>query len=139
MKMKKTIVKVFKLIKNILKVNSRNKGTYVVYLMLPIIGVAVSLGIYGTSGTKPLNLGVINNDGSQISKDLEKSLTKTGSFKIVSLEEESIDEKLLSGKLNCVVVIPEKFGESLFADNYKKIEITTLLRGVKQWYGWTII
>ncbi|HOJ11043.1 MAG TPA: ABC transporter permease [Clostridiales bacterium] len=117
---------IIKLIKNILKVTFRNKGNYIVYLILPIIGITTSIGLYAASDTKPLTLGIIDHDGDRISKDMGNAFTRAGNFKIVELDEDKLNDHLLKGSVNCVVVIPEDFAESIYSYNPKTLEIITL-------------
>jgi len=111
---------------NAIKVTFRKKGSFFVYFVLPVVGLIMSMVIYGTADTNPLNIGVINYDDGNLSVDIIDSLAQIENFKLTQVKSDEVDRLLLDGKLSCAVVFPEGFSESFIAGVPKKVEVISL-------------
>ncbi len=98
---------------NTLKQTARKKGTLIILLVLPVIGVLVAMAAYGSIGSSSVTLGVVDQDHSNVTGDLVKSLDQEGQFKILSLDEQDIETYLTAGKVDSVLIIPQGFAESI--------------------------
>lgn len=114
------------LIKNNLKVTFRKKGNYIIYLLLPLVGIFFSLAIYGGAGTTPMNIGLIDHDQSTLSIHLAKEIEASGSYKVFQLNETEINSKLLDQSLEAVVIIPAGYEESIHKNSPDKIKMLSL-------------
>jgi len=118
---------------NAIKVTFRKKGSFFVYFVLPVVGLIMSMVIYGTADTNPLNIGVINYDDGNLSVDIIDSLAQIENFKLTQVKSDEVDRLLLDGKLSCAVVFPEGFSESFIAGVPKKEEMfDKLYEGYKE-------
>lgn len=111
---------------NTLKVTFRRKGNIIVFFALPIIGILVSMSIYGNSGSSSMSLGVIDKDKSVISSDMVSSLSKGDKFKVTAVAENEIDSSITSEKVDCVLVIPRGFADGIYNGNTKQVEVTSI-------------
>lgn len=111
---------------NSLKITFRKKGNIIVYLFLPIIGILVSMAFYGSAGSGSVNVGIYDEDKTTISTDMIKSLEKQGKFKISYVEKNDINQKVTSGKLDCVLEIPVGFEQGIYKNNPKEVRILSI-------------
>ncbi|MCX7654346.1 MAG: ABC transporter permease [Fervidobacterium sp.] len=97
-------------------------STYVVLILVPFIFVFINLVFFSSVSTTKLSIGVYSKDRSPLSKftvGVVVSLFRGGTIKYV---DENYQEKLRSGELNAVVVIPEDFTSSLFSGKKTKLK-----------------
>lgn len=111
---------------NTLRVTFRKKGSLIVFFVLPIVGILFSMVIYSDFGNGILKLGVTDQDKSMISGDLVKALGKQEHFKIIPLEEQDISNQVTSGKVDCVLTIPQSFADNLYKNNPETLAITSI-------------
>lgn len=116
----------FLIAKNILKIAFRKKGNIIVFLVLPIVSILISLAAYSNLGAQTINIGVINSDNSLLASDMIKSMVKEDNFKITSAVENEISDKVSTGKLDCVLIIPEGFEEGVYSKKPKEIRIVSI-------------
>ncbi len=114
------------IIANILKVTFRKKGNIIVYLFLPLVGVFVSLLIYGNAGSTVLRIGVVNDDTGVFSQDLKASMQETENFVISDVSKEELSGRLLNMDLDAVVEIPSGYTESIYKGNPEKLEVVSV-------------
>lgn len=114
------------IISNILKVIFRNKGNIIIYLFLPLLGVILSLIIYGTNSESVLNIGMTNNDRGELSVDLREVYETSGSYKVVDVSEDEIKDKLLEHDIDAAIIIPENYTESIFSGKPEQIQLTSI-------------
>lgn len=95
----------------------RKKGSLIIILFLPVVGVLVSMTAYGSIGSNSVTLGVVDQDQSIMAKDLVKSLEQDGQFKILPLQEQEIETRLAGGKVDSVFIIPQGFAESISGES----------------------
>jgi len=111
---------------NTLKITFRKKGNFVLYLILPVIGIIASLGIYGSTGTGSVNIGVINNDNGILSADMIEYFNRIEKFQLKEMDNEDSERLLLDGSVSCLMVFPEGFTESFLTGSPKKTEILSI-------------
>jgi ABC-2 type transport system permease protein len=114
------------IIRNILKNTFRKKGNIIIYLFLPLLGVLISLLMYGNSGPASLRIGVVNRDTGAFSTDMMADLRKDPNFKIFVLKSDEITQKLLNMETDAVIEIPEGFTESIYDGSPEKVGITSV-------------
>lgn len=114
------------MVKNSLKVTFRKKSNMFLYIFAPMIGIIISLLVYGGNSTANLRVGVVNNDSNYISKDVVDYLAKSGSFEVSTIKETDISDKVTTGKLDCVLIIQNGFSQSITKGNPGNIEITSI-------------
>jgi ABC-2 type transport system permease protein len=108
------------------KVTFRKKSNIILYIFAPMIGIILSLVIFGGSDKSSVRVGVVNKDNSYIAKDAVDYMQSSGSFKVSSIEEADIKDKVTSGKLDCVLLIEDGFSQSVAKGNPGNIEITSI-------------
>lgn len=114
------------LTKNTLKVLLRKKTNILIFFILPIIGMLVSIAFYSNTGLTYVHIGVIDNDRTALAGDFLQSLSQQRTMKVTPMTEEEKDSQISSGKVECVIVIPEGFAEGIYHKNLKPIEIFSI-------------
>ncbi len=114
------------IIKNILSVTFRKKGNIVVYLFLPLVGVILSMILYGNSSETHMNLGLINHDTGTLAEDLLSVIKVSGSNIIYDVQESDVNTFLLDKKLDAVIVIPEGYADGIYSGEPKNIEMVSI-------------
>jgi len=118
--------KIILLIKNTLKVTFRRKGSIFIYLLLPMAGVLLSTLIYSGAGHQAVRIGIVDRDGSSISGDTMEMIEGMKGYIVQSVEEDSLKELLVNGRLDAAVIIPEGYGEGIYSHEAEKIEIVSI-------------
>lgn len=114
------------IIGNILKVTFRKKGNIIVYLFLPLLGVLISLLIYGNSEVKTLRIGIANHDTGKFANDLMTNLQEAGNFKISDVQGNEISDKLSNMDLDAVIEIPVGYTDSIYAGKPEKVGVISV-------------
>lgn len=114
------------IIVNILRVTFKKKGNILIYLFLPLAGVMLSLLIYGSAGTSPLRVGIINNDTGVLSEDLKTAMQSSNTYKVYEVEEGEINNKLLDMELDAAIIIPVGYSDSIYGGSPKNIEVISI-------------
>lgn len=112
------------LAKNTLKLLLRDKTiiTFIVLsLALPIIFLSFSF-----ADSTQLRIGVVDKDGSSLSKDMIGKFEKSERFKIVSLVETDINNKVAKGDVDCALVIPAGFEEGIIDGTMQKPQVVSI-------------
>lgn len=118
--------KIMLLTLNSLRVTFRNKGNYLVFLLLPVVGFIASIMLYSGAQSGALNIGVVNNDNEIISLDMIETLENTGNNRLFELEEDDVNNKLLDGAVSSVMIIPEGFTDDIIASGEPKVNIVSI-------------
>jgi len=114
------------IISNILKTTFRKKGNIIVYVFLPLLGVLLSLLIYGGTVSSQVRVGFTSHDSGALSADVRTLLDSKNGFTVYDVMEEEINDRLTSQSLDLVVTLPEGFTESVYSGDLKDIEIITI-------------
>jgi len=114
------------LVKNILRVTFRKKGNYIVYLLLPLLGIVFSLGIYSGAKSQPVQIGVIDQDQTALSSYLIQETAKAGNYTLNLVREAEIKNRLFNQTLAATVIVPAGYEKSIIAGSPAAIEIISL-------------
>lgn len=117
---------VFIIMKNILGVTFRKKGNIVVYLFLPLLGIFLSILMYGNSQDTPLKIGFISHDTGTLSEDLLSVIKTSGSDIVYDVKENEISSMLLDKKLDTVIIVPVGYTDSIYSSELKNIEMVSI-------------
>ncbi len=117
---------VFLIAQNMFKIIFKKKSNVLVYIILPIVLVMVFMSLQGPSSNAKVAIGVVNQDNTEIAEDMLKYLDSTEKFKIVSLNEENLDDKVFSGDVEFALVIPENMKEKILNKDTYNIEIIAI-------------
>ncbi|MDF2520520.1 MAG: hypothetical protein K0R84_1148 [Clostridia bacterium] len=107
---------------NNLKRLSRDKFTFIVMLLLPIIFISFSM--YAMGGSTPLRVAIIDKDNTRLTSMLTEGL-KNGTD-ILEVQEQDIKQMLINGKLDYAVKINEGFTEAIINGRDTKLETMSL-------------
>jgi len=111
---------------NTLKVLLRKKGNILVFFVLPIIGMLVSMGVYGNVGSGSVHIGLINNDRSVLAEDFVQSINEQQNMKVTVITGGEKESQISTGKVEYVLVIPEGFSNGIYNRNLKPLEIFSI-------------
>lgn len=115
------------LMKKTLHVTFRNKKNIILYLFMPLIGIFIALLAYGGGGQQTnLEVGIVDDDHSQISKDTIEFIGSLKNIELVSLKADQVNKEISSGKLDCVITFDKGFGDTVFIGEPTPIEITSI-------------
>lgn len=114
------------IISNILKTTFRKKANLIIYVFLPLVGVLLSLLIYGGTGSSQIRVGFASRDDGMLSSEVRNVLDSKEGFAVSDVMEEEINDKLTDQNLDVVVTLPEGFTESVYSGYLKDIEIITI-------------
>lgn len=115
----------------VLKMTFRNKQALMWTFVLPIILMVLFGLAFGKSGTLSLNVGVVDNAKTDLSRQYVKNLKKLDAFKVT--QGAKVDElKLLKdGDRSIVIVIPANFGDNIAKlAAAKKAQATAAAKGI---------
>lgn len=110
---------------NNLKVIFRKKSSIIVFLVLPIVGILVSIGAYSSFGDSAQKVGLTVLDNSLLAEDFKAELGKQENFKLIDVDKSEINSKISTGKVECVLIIPEGFSDSIYNNSFKEIKIAS--------------
>ena len=111
---------------NILRVTFRKKSSIIMYILLPVLGVVISILIYGGTQTGDLVIGVINMDDGVISGDFINAVEESGNNNIIIISEDEMNDVLLDGKASVVVSIPKGFSDSIISGSPVNVELISV-------------
>ena len=91
-----------------------------------MLGVVISILIYGGTQTGDLVIGVINMDDGVISGDFINAVEESGNNNIIIISEDEMNDVLLDGKASVVVSIPKGFSDSIISGNPVNVELISV-------------
>lgn len=103
--------------KNNFKRILRKKSSIIFMFVLPIFSMIFSIVVVNNS--LPLTVGVVDYDNTELSKFLITSIES--SCKVVLVEEDSINDKLINLTIDFAIKIPEGFTEDIISNKEPKI------------------
>lgn len=104
----------------------RNKRTLVLVIGLPIAGILMSVLIYGNTAGTSVNIGVVNHDSTDISKDTVQFLKGLHKTNVKMLTDKEVDHEITSKKVDAVITFEKGFFESVKANKPDHITITSI-------------
>lgn len=112
--------------KNVLRSVLKKKSSFIIYLVIPVLCILLSLALYSSSGNGSSVVGIEDNDRSTISEDMIKTMSSNDNFKIRSIDEKDIKSSIVSQKVDCVLVIPKGFEDSIRSGNAEKLKLISI-------------
>lgn len=112
------------LIKNTLKLIFRKKSN-IIFILLSITIPLIFLS-FSFADNAQLRIGIVNKDNGSLSMDMIKSLQNSEKYKIIALTERNLNNTVAKGDVDCAIVIPEEFSNSIIADNVPKLQIVSI-------------
>lgn len=82
-------------------------------VIFPLIFLFIFGGLFGKDTSVSFNIALLNNSGSQFSKDFDKNIREAKVFK-VSDKANNLDEakeRMKRGELDGIIILPESFGQ----------------------------
>ena len=117
---------IIQIISNTLRSTFRKKENIIIYIFLPLLGVLLSLVIYGTPSSPVLRVGFVNHDNGIICEDLKEVLSSNDGFQLSDVEDADVNSLLLDMSIDLAVIIPQGFSEGVYSGTLKDIEIVSL-------------
>lgn len=111
---------------NTFKINFGKKSKIIGIIIIPICAILLSIMVSTKSGSNPINVGILDNDKSSISKDFIRNIKSQDDFKITLVSEKDRENKLTAGDIDCNIVIPKGFEKSIYGNKIKKIYVQSL-------------
>lgn len=96
-----------------MKMILRDKQAIFWMFLFPIILMLILGSVFGSSGEAHLDIGVVDLDGSPVTKGVVEALGEIEAFTVHKGGENEILEKLSDGELSAVLVLHEGFLDSL--------------------------
>ncbi|WEG11054.1 ABC transporter permease [Pullulanibacillus sp. KACC 23026] len=101
------------LVQNMILRLLKNKRKFIMMTGMPLLGIFVSLLIYGGSGATTLHVGIVNQDPSKLTSNTIQFISELNHVQVSNVQEKAARDEISSGKLDCVVVFPKGFSQSL--------------------------
>ncbi|MGG1675550.1 ABC transporter permease [Neobacillus sp. NRS-1170] len=114
------------LIQNTLSVTFRKKKNIILYLCMPLIGILISLLVYGGDQKVILHVGIVNQDNSEIASDTIKFLKGLENVKIVEIPADKVQGKIISGELDSVITLEKGYSESVLTGKPDNVQISSI-------------
>lgn len=111
---------------NTIRVTFRRRSSFIVYLLLPVGGVILAVGIMSSSAAQPLRVGIIDEDGGAYAVDLVASIASWGDYTTETIGRAALDSEITSGKLDCGLIIPPGYSAGLPAGRIKKVTLVSV-------------
>jgi ABC-2 type transport system permease protein len=104
----------------------RNKGMLPIIFAMPIVQLLV-LAYAVTFEIKNINLDVVNQDNSPVSRELIRKFQGSSFFTIRNFyaDYDQASSDLKSGKAHQVLIIPQHFERDLYRENKAKLQLVT--------------
>jgi len=99
---------------NTLKVTFAKKISYLIFLILPVMGMLFSLVIYqNVPSSGKIRVGICNQDQSKLATDLVQALQKKENFKVSLVAVAKIKQVIVNDQTDLVVLIPKGFASQI--------------------------
>lgn len=111
---------------NTFKISFSKKINLIGIIIIPICAILLSIMVSTKSSSNPIDVGILDNDKSSISKDFVKNIKSQDDFNIILVSEKDGENKLTAGDIDCNVIIPKGFEKSIYDNRIKKLYIKSL-------------
>ena len=81
------------LIQNTLRVTFRKKKNIIMYLCMPLVGIFISLLVYGGDQKTVLHVGIVNQDQNKITTDTIQFLKGLENVEITKIDEGQVQRR----------------------------------------------
>lgn len=98
---------------NVIKRLLKQKLSFGFLIIFPVIAGLFVVLMMGKAGGTKQEVAVANLDNGMMGKELINFLDKTDVFKIIEIDDNSIENKIESNVYPCGIIIPENFTESI--------------------------
>jgi len=111
---------------NTLKITFRKKSNIIVYLILPVVIIIFAMSAYG-SGNSKINIGILNKDiNGVLARDFINEIKKQDRYNVKMVEQKQINNLVANSTVECVLIIPENFDESIYSNTFSKMDISSI-------------
>jgi ABC-2 type transport system permease protein len=93
---------------------------------MPLIGIFISLLVYGGDQKTILHVGIVNQDNSQITADTLQFLKGLDNVEISKLDAAQVQDKISSGDIDSVITFEKGYSASVMAGEPAHIQITSI-------------
>ncbi|EYE88083.1 multidrug ABC transporter ATP-binding protein [Fervidicella metallireducens AeB] len=111
---------------NILKVTFRKKSGILIYILVPVACVLVSAAMYSNVASKPLYIGVVDKDNTELSRELITSVEKNKKFIVKIIDEDEVNNMVTSNRIDCSLIIPKGYEHDVLNKELKEIQIKSI-------------
>jgi ABC-2 type transport system permease protein len=121
---------------NTLRVTFKARSRLLVYLVMPVLGVVLSLFINLGGLGHPARVGVVDLDGGTFAADLAAAMNEWGGCSAAPAQAAELDGLIAKGTLDAGIVIPAGYGEGLLGGAAPNILLVSLKGAeVTAWLG----
>nr|WP_254639669.1 ABC transporter permease [Cohnella sp. GbtcB17] len=107
--------------------NTFRKRSNMILFLLPVAGVLLSAGLYGSAGGAGLRIGIVQQDGAgAVGRDIAAFVGALDGVKITETSDADLKDQIAAGKLDAGIVIPAGFGEKLKAGSPEQLELLSV-------------
>jgi ABC-2 type transport system permease protein len=115
------------LIRKTLNNTFRTKKAWLLYIGLPIIGILVSMLLYGNTSGGVLRVGIVNLDGNQaITRDAIQFVEGLNQVKITVTDVKSLRNDITASKLDSGLVFGQGFADSVRKGAPKNLDLVSV-------------
>lgn len=111
---------------NTLKINFSKKSKIIAIIMLPMLSILFAMMVSTTGNNNPIDVGILDNDRSILSKDFIENIKGQDNFKIAAINKDDVKSKITSGDIDSVIIIPKGFEKSVYDNTTKKLRVQSL-------------
>ena len=105
----------------------RDYKRWLLYLVIPVLGIVLASLIYGGSDTKTLKLGIVNDDYDQsLTGDAIQFIAGLEHVQLTELEQSAVENAIVSGEQDAVVRFPSGFAQSLKSGEPLSLSIASI-------------
>jgi ABC-2 type transport system permease protein len=116
---------IFLVMTNTLRVTFRARSKILVYFIMPILGIVLSLFLNIGAQNRPARVGVVDSDGGRFALELVKSVNAWGGYTASAAAAKDLDSLIAKGSLDCGMIIPAGYSESIFHEPVRPIRIVS--------------
>ncbi|GGE34575.1 transport permease protein [Pullulanibacillus camelliae] len=114
------------LVQNMLRILFKSKKSVLLTLGLPIVGIIISLLMYGGTGTTNLHVGIVNHDSSRITTDTIKFINGLSHVDTKTVSPRTAKDEVAEGTLDCVITFDKGFTKSVESGIPDHIQIASI-------------
>ncbi|WP_223069386.1 ABC transporter permease [Paenibacillus caui] len=115
------------LVRKILVNTFRKKSNWFTLIVLPIVGVLISMMIYGNGSADTLRVGVVNLDGdNEITRGTVSFVEGLKQVKMTVMDEGEMKKEIAAGKLDTGIVFEQGFAEQVRSGSPQGIRIVSV-------------
>jgi ABC-2 type transport system permease protein len=114
------------IIRNIFRQLFRQKGSLLIFIILPIAGILLSMVLFSNTSESKIKIGIADNDGGTVSAWLIEDIGRQKRFQVSLIEETDVNTSITSGKLDCALIIPQGFSAGFEKGDIRKIDMVSV-------------